>query len=130
MALVALVDCIVAAATYKLAAPAADTDARAAVVPARHVRTTPTAAAFGRTFVRALNRYGASHHDPRRLASPHCVEASQGHYMCAYVLVLRDGTRQCHLMQAKWTPQEPVTVLLAGRAARCGSVRAAVRSLR
>jgi hypothetical protein len=129
---VALVGCFVAAATYKLAAPAtgADNPVRDTIVAsAKQVRTTPTPAAFGQGFVRALNLYAVSRGDASRLASPHCIEASRGHYMCAYVLVRPGGTRECHLMQATWTPRHPVTVLRAGRVTRCDTVRAAVRSL-
>ena len=94
MALVALVGCFVAAATYKVTSPAtgADNPVRASLLAsAAHLRTTPTPAAFGRVFVEALNGYAASNRDGRRLADPHCVEASKGHYLCSYVLVLSNG---------------------------------------
>lgn len=133
MAFVALVGCFVAAATYKVTAPAtgAEDPVRAAVLAsAKHVRMTPTPAAFARTFLRALNGYAVSRGDGRRLANPNCIEAAPGRYMCSYALVQPDGTRECHLMQARWTPRHPITVIRAGRVARCESLRAALRSLR
>jgi hypothetical protein len=132
IALVALVGCFVAAATYKLTAPAtgAATSVRErAVAASRHVRATPTPAAFGRTFVQALNAFASSRGDARRLTSPHCVEASRAHYMCAYTIVRPDGTHECHLMQAVWRRLRPVTVLRAGRVTRCETLKAAVASL-
>jgi len=132
MALVALVGCLVAAATYKLTAPAtgADSPVRTALLAsAKHVRMSPTPAAFGQAFVHALNRYAVSRSDGRRLANPHCVEARKGHYMCSYELVQRSGAIECHLMQATWTPRHPVTVIRAGRVGRCATLSAALKSL-
>jgi hypothetical protein len=131
--LVALVGCFVAAATYKLTAPAtgAGNPLRAAVAAAsKHVRSTPAPTAFGRTFVDAMNAYARSHGDARRLANPHCVQASRGHYMCSYMLVRSNGNRECHVMQATWTPPNPIKVTRAGRVARCETLRAALKSLR
>jgi len=133
MTLVALVGCFVAAATYKLTAPAtgADTPARVAVAASStHVRSTPGPAAFGRTFVEAMNAYAASQGDARRLANPHCVQASRGHYMCSYVFVQANGKRECHLMQARWSPPDPVKVTRGGRVGQCETLRAALKSLR
>ena len=116
MTLVALVGCFVAAATYKLTAPAtgADTPARVAVAASStHVRSTPGPAAFGRTFVEAMN-----------------VQASRGHYMCSYVFVQANGKRECHLMQARWSPPDPVKVTRGGRVGQCETLRAALKSLR
>ena len=133
MGLVALVGCFVAAATYKLTAPAtgAGNPVRAAVAAAaKQVRATPAPTAFGRTFVEAMNAYAASQGDPRRLANPHCVEASTGHYMCSYALVMSNGKRECHLMQARWRPPNPIKVIRAGRVGRCETLHAALKSLR
>jgi hypothetical protein len=133
MGVVALVGCFVAAATYKLTAPAtgAGNPVRAAVISAaKHVRSTPAPAAFGRTFVGAMNAYAASRGDARRLTHPDCVEASRGHYMCSYRLVRPDGKRECHVMQARWLPPNPIKVTRAGRVGHCESLRAALRSLR
>jgi hypothetical protein len=133
MGVVALIGCFVAAATYKLTAPAtgAGNPVRAAVISAaQHVRSTPGPAAFGRTFVEAMNAYAASQGDGRRLANPDCVQASRGHYMCSYRLVRADGKRECHVIQARWLPPDPIKVTRAGRVGRCESLRAALRSLR
>jgi hypothetical protein len=132
MGLVALVGCFVAAATYKLTAPAtgAGNPVRAAVAAAKQVRSTPAPGAFGRTFVDAMNAYAASQGDARRLSNAHCVEAARGHYMCSYALVRSNGKRECHLMQARWLPPDPIKVTRAGRVARCETLRAALKSLR
>ena len=133
MGLVALVGCFVAAATYKLTAPAtgAGNPVRASLAAAsKHVRSTPAPAAFARTFREAMNAYAASRGDARRIANPHCVEASRGHYMCSYALVRSNGKRECHVMQAHWTPPDPIKVTRAGRVARCDTLRAALKSLR
>ena len=127
--LVALVGCFVAAATYKLTAPATGADEAAAAVAAK-APATPGPAAFGRTFVGAMNGYAESQGDARRLADPHCVRASPGHYMCSYALVAPSGKRECHVMQALWTPPNPVKVTRAGRVGRCETLRAALKSLR
>jgi hypothetical protein len=100
--------------------------------PATHVAPAqpPSAVEFGKVFVASANAYSVAHHDARRLTDPHCVQAARGRYMCAYTLVTPSG-RECHLMQAGWTPTaaSTITVTLAGRAHRCDSVRAAIRSL-
>jgi hypothetical protein len=96
------------------------------------VRETPTAADFGRAFVGTANAYAAAHASPARLTNPDCVQAMVGRYMCSYAIT-RPGRRlECHLMQARWTPEEAstITVTLAGRTARCESLRAALDSLR
>lgn len=131
--LVALVGCFVAAATYKLTAPATGAERpelAAAAVSTKQAPATPGPAAFGRTFVRAMNAYAESQGDARRLANPHCVQASPGHYMCSYALVAPSGKRECHLMQARWTPPSPVKVTRAGRVGRCETLHAALKSMR
>jgi hypothetical protein len=79
----------------------------------------PTAAAFGEALVHTAS-----------ITHTHCVQAAPGAYMCAYTLT-RAGRQECHLMQGRWTPHatSTITVTLAGRARRCGTVREAIRSL-
>ncbi len=100
--------------------------------PAAHLTPPqpPSAAAFARSFVASANAWSVSHHDTRRVVKPHCVEAARGRYMCAYTAVTPAG-RECHLMQASWTPAAPsaITVTLSGRTNRCDSLRAAIRSV-
>ena len=100
--------------------------------PATHAAPTqpPSAVEFAKTFVPLANAYSVAHHDARRLTEPHCVEAARGRYMCAYTAVTPAG-RECHLMQASWTPTaaSTITVTLSGRTHRCDSLRAAIRSL-
>jgi len=90
----------------------------------------PSAAEFAKIFVGSANAYSVAHHDGRRVAKPHCVQAARGRYMCAYTAVKPAG-RECHLMQASWTPTaaSTITVTLSGRTHRCDSLRAAIRSL-
>jgi hypothetical protein len=94
-------------------------------------RATPTAADFGRDFVRTANAYAAAHGSVARLRHPHCVQAAPGRYMCSYAVTKPGRPVECHLMQARWTPEGPstVTVTLAGRTLRCESLRAALDSL-
>ena len=99
--------------------------------PATHAAPTPPSAAeFATIFVASANAYSVAHHDGRRVTKPHCVEAARGRYMCAYTAVTPAG-RECHLMQASWTPTaaSTITVTLSGRTHRCDSLRAAIRSL-
>jgi hypothetical protein len=85
----------------------------------RQRTATPTALEFGD----ALTQTGSITHI-------HCVQAAPGAYMCAYT-VLRAGHSECHLMQGRWTPHaaSTITVTLAGRSRRCGTVRQAIQSL-
>jgi hypothetical protein len=100
--------------------------------PATHAAPTqpPSAGGFAKTFAALVNAYSVAHHDGRHVTEPHCVEAARGRYMCAYTAVTPGG-RECHLMQASWTPTaaSTITVTLSGRTHRCDSVRAAIRSL-
>lgn len=100
--------------------------------PATHAASTqpPSAVEFAKIFVASVNAYSVAHHDGRRVAKPHCVQAARGRYMCAYTAVKPAG-RECHLMQASWTPTaaSTITVTLSGRTPRCDSLRAAIRSL-
>jgi hypothetical protein len=88
--------------------------------------TTPTAAEFGRALAGTANQYGSD----AKLARTHCVQAKPGRYMCSYAVV-RQGRSECHLMQGRWTPDaaSTITVTLAGRTGRCGSLRDAIQSL-
>lgn len=99
--------------------------------PARR-RATPSAAEFARILVGTANTFAAAHRDPTRLGPADCVEASAGHYMCSYAVSHPGRRNECHIMQGRWTPAatSTITVTLAGRTARCESLRAALRSLR
>jgi len=92
---------------------------------------TPSAAEFGVLFVETTNSYAREHRDSARISEPHCVQASAGHYMCAYTVTKRGAHGTCHLMQARWTPlrASTITVTLAGRTGRCGTLREALDSL-
>jgi hypothetical protein len=100
--------------------------------PATHAAPTqpPSAVEFANIFVASANAYPVAHHDARRVAKPHCVQAARARYMCAYTAVTPAG-RECHLIQASWTPTaaSTITVTLSGRTHRCDSLRAAIRSL-
>ena len=100
----ALVACTTAAAVYVLA-PAGPTQSTYAEAAVRYPGT-PTATQFAHNFVGTTNAYAQAHGDSRRIANADCVQASRGHYMCS-----------------------TITVTLAGRADRCGSLRDALRSL-
>ena len=65
-----------------------------------------------------------------RIGRADCVQAAPGRYMCSYA-VTKPGTTTCHLMQARWTPDRAstITVTLAGRTRRCGSLAEALDSL-
>jgi hypothetical protein len=91
----------------------------------------PTAAEFAEQFFATANAYAAEHGHAVRLGRAHCVQASPGHYMCSYESQAPGQAAQCHVVQARWTPNaaSTFTVTLSGRAARCGSLRAALRSL-
>jgi hypothetical protein len=91
----------------------------------------PPAVQFGKIFTASANAYAVVHHDSRRVSAPHCVEASRGHYMCAYTAKTPEHAHECHLIQARWTPTaaSTITVTLSGRVRRCGSLREALHSL-
>ena len=71
------------------------------------------------------------HGDPTRIGNTRCVQASPGRYMCSYAVTRPGKPKECHLMQARWTPNQAstVTVTLAGRTKRCGTLRQAIDSL-
>jgi hypothetical protein len=92
---------------------------------------TPSATDFTAKFVGVSNAYAIEHGDAGRIGNPHCVEAAAGRYMCSYAVVRPGALTECHLMQARWTPNvtSSFTVTLAGRAGKCGSLREAIRTL-
>lgn len=93
-------------------------------------RATPSAAEFAAQFIGVTNQYAKEHGDTAQVGHAHCVQAAAGHYMCSYT-VTKNETSTCHLMQARWTPGRAsmITVTLAGRTARCTTLKEAIRSL-
>lgn len=135
LTLLATVAVMVAGTTIALGRPVGNEVRRIAAAPAAGLEdldAPPSAGGFAQTFVGLTNAYAQANGEATRVSSPHCVQASRGHYMCAYVVSRPSGRRECHLMQAQWTPGALSTfhVTLSGRAGRCGTVREAVRSLR
>ncbi len=92
----------------------------------------PDAAEFARGLAATTRAYAVAHGAAARIVDVHCVEASSGHYMCSYAVIRPHRAAECHLMQAIWTPERAstYTVTLAGRVARCATLRQAIRSLR
>jgi len=113
----------------------ASTATAAATPPLRPASPTaasaPSAAGFAVVFLSTAGAYARAHGDPARIADPDCVEAARGRYMCSYRTLRPGHSAQCHLVQARWTPQlaSAYTVTLAGRVKRCGTLREALRSL-
>ena len=111
------------------------TRASTAVTPAASHRAgkeaPPTATEFAGLFVGATDRYANAHGDEARIVRPHCVAAAPGRYMCSYSVEKPGVQNECHLMQARWTPDRAsaFTVTLSGRTKKCGSLREAIRSL-
>ena len=101
------------------------------VSPVQEFGPPPGAAGFAELLVGTSNAFAEAHGDPARLSKAHCVEASSGHYMCAYVVSRPGRAEECHLVQAHWAEEQysSFTIVLSGRTRRCGSVREAVRSL-
>jgi hypothetical protein len=122
-----LVACATAGATYALA----DRAHRTKTLPRMKADAAPSAAEFATGFVRLANHYAAVHADPVRLSGADCVEASTGHYMCSYAAGTPGGAKECHVIQARWTPRKAssFTITLSGRTTRCGSLREALSSL-
>jgi hypothetical protein len=91
----------------------------------------PDAAGFADVLVSVSNAFAVKQGDPTRLSHAHCVQGTRGHYLCAYLVSRPGRADQCHLMQAEWARERAssFTVVLSGRARRCGSVREAIRSL-
>jgi hypothetical protein len=102
--------------------------APSAVVAATHP---PSAGRFAQIFVASTNAYAAAHHDARRVGHAHCVEPLRGRYMCSFVAEVPRDAPECHLIQARWTPDgaSSITITLSGRTRRCRSLRDALRSL-
>ena len=92
----------------------------------------PAAAEFARVVADATTSYATQNGDNSRVANVDCVQASRGHYMCSYVLIRPSLPRECHLLQATWSPGDGslYAVTLAGRVPTCGTLREALRSLR
>jgi hypothetical protein len=92
---------------------------------------TPSAVEFGELLVEVANAHARAHGDPAQIARPDCVQASPGRYMCSYSVDEPGRRSECHLMQARWTPRKApaITVTLAGRTRRCGTLREAIASL-
>jgi hypothetical protein len=97
---------------------------------------TPSAATFAAEFIGVTNQYATEHGDTSKAGHAQCVQARPGHYMCSYTVtkndtIAKNETSTCHLMQARWTPDRAstITVTLAGRTARCGTLREAIWSL-
>jgi hypothetical protein len=124
LAFVALLACVATCGVFALVASTSASSAG--------VRATPSATEFGRDFVDTANAYAAAHASAARFTRPDCVEASAGRYMCSYGIVQPGRPIDCHLMQARWTPdaRSTITVTLAGRTARCESLHAALAALR
>lgn len=125
--LLGLVACAAAVVTYLLlpvAAPSAEPVAHAAP-------STPSAQEFAHNFVGTTNAYAVASGDEMRVGNAHCVQADRGNYMCSYSAKRPGVAAECHIMQARWTPHEAstITITLAGRAGRCGSLDEALRSL-
>jgi hypothetical protein len=92
----------------------------------------PTAAEFARTVADTTTVYAKRNGDRSRVANVDCVQASRGHYMCSYVLIRPGLPRECHLLQATWSPGDGslYAVTLAGRVPTCETLKGALRSLR
>ncbi len=114
------------------AMPAHDASPAAGTARSLPTAAPPSAAEFAADFVGVANRYAKAHRDPARLAHADCVQASPGHYMCSYATTRPGSPRECHVVQARWTPRQTstFTVTLAGRSRRCGSLREALQSLK
>lgn len=122
----ALVTCLSGLATYAAGGGFATQPQQHAAAYVLVAATTPTAAEFGRALAGTANQYGSD----AKLTRTHCVQAKPGRYMCSYAVV-RKGHSECHIMQGRWTPDaaSTITVTLAGRTGRCGSLRDAIQSL-
>lgn len=120
-----LIACLTGFGTY-VGATALRADAKPPLRYALVANVTPTAAEFGRALAGTANQFGAD----AKILRPHCVQAKPGRYMCSYAVV-RGSHSECHIMQGRWTPDaaSTITVTLAGRTGRCGSLRDAIQSL-
>ena len=105
-------------------------------VPRVSAPATPSATEFAAQFIGVTNQYAKEHGDTAKAGDAQCVQASPGHYMCSYTVtesdtIAKSETSTCHLMQARWTPgrASTITVTLAGRTARCSTLREAIQTL-
>lgn len=99
----------------------------------RRVEAPPPTGEFARVFVGLTAAYAQMlDAEQPRIGHTHCVQPVPGRYMCSYALSRPGRPLECHLMQARWTPRSAstITVTLAGRTSRCGSLREAIASLR
>jgi hypothetical protein len=134
---IALVACAFGLATYGLGERVAGTADDQSLPPAAAASAqsihgaAPDAKEFGRQLAGMTNQFAAQQGDDARLDRVDCVQASRGHYMCSFALLRPSRPVECHLIQAIWTPMEidSFKVTLSGLAARCGSLREALRSL-
>jgi hypothetical protein len=94
-------------------------------------QSTPPATVFAAKWIGVTNQYAKEHGVNTHAGDANCVQASPGHYMCSYS-VTKNGAATCHLMQARWTPgrASTITVTLAGRTAKCTTLREAIQTLR
>jgi hypothetical protein len=125
-----LVACAVAVGVYAFAGRVA-AQPQPVAAPAVPAAQTPSAAEFAGDFLGVSNQFAREHGEAVRLSHADCVQASPGHYMCSYLITRRGQAGECHVMQARLTPHaaSTFTITLAGRAARCGSLREALHSL-
>jgi hypothetical protein len=110
-------------------------DASAVPIPHRVSATAaapPSAAEFTQILAGTGNAYASAHGERTRIGRVHCVSPSAGKYMCSYVTKAPGARAQCHIVQARWTPDDldSFAVTLSGRAARCATLRQAIRSLK
>jgi hypothetical protein len=106
--------------------------APAARVATVHGAPPATARQFGRLFVALTNAWAAQHGKTARFTGADCVQASTRQFMCSYAIVHPGRGKNCHLMQAEWTPNgaSPFEVTLAGRVPVCHTLREALESLK
>jgi hypothetical protein len=116
---------------FRPAPRALSSPSQQALTPEQEFGPAPTAAGFAEVLVSTSNAFARDQGAATRLTHAHCVQASRGHYMCAYLVERPGQPSECHLIQAHWAEERAssFTVVLSGRARRCGSVREAVRSL-
>jgi len=95
------------------------------------ILTTPAADDFAAILAGATDHYARNHAHTTRIDNVHCVEASTGHYLCSYRSTTAGNGSSCHATEARWTPdaESSFAVTLAGRAARCRTLREALHSL-
>jgi hypothetical protein len=135
MTSVAVVAAAFGFATYDIggrlaAAPQTD-DADAAPATQSIHGAAPNASEFAHELAGMANQFAAQEGDDARLARVDCVQASRGHYMCSFAVHRPSRPMECHVIQAVWTPNavDSFRVTLSGLAARCRSLRDALRSL-